>query len=195
MILSVNMLIYERNLFHFVSLPGFLYFRIGKQYILSMKPGLLTTILIISVLSFASAQQKELPPAIPGQVYGEKVQEKGALDIAGLPAILSGNGNRKETKLKARVVDVCPKKGCWMNLYINDSTTAFVKMKDYGFFVPQDIKDKTIVIEGEAYIEETSIEELRHYAEDAKKTKEEIEAIVAPEKSIRITASGIKVLN
>jgi len=156
----------------------------------------LLVIALSSCISYSGwTQQSKLPPAVPGQVYGEKVKETGVHDIAELPGILEGNGDKTSTRLKARVIDVCPKKGCWMNLYINDSTTAFVKMKDYGFFVPKDIEGKTIIIEGTAYIEETSVAELRHYAEDAKKTKEEIEAIIVPEKSIRITASGIKVLN
>lgn len=160
-----------------------------------MKRIIIALALGLNIFPVAFAQQKDLPPATPGQVYGAKVKEKGARDITELPGMLAKHDNKTEAKLKARVIDVCPKKGCWMNLYINDSTTAFVKMKDYGFFVPKDIEGKTIVIEGEAYVEETSVEELRHYAEDAKKTKEEIEAITVPERSIRITASGIKVLN
>jgi hypothetical protein len=149
----------------------------------------------MSVSMMASAQMEQIPPAVKGQVYGAKVKEKGAMDISLLPSALQTDEDKKiETKLRAKVIDVCPKKGCWMNLYINDSTTAFVKMKDYGFFVPLDIAGKEIVIDGTAYIEETSVAELRHYAEDAKKSKEEIEAITEPQQNIRITAKGIKVI-
>lgn len=134
-------------------------------------------------------------PAHPGKIYGEKVKEKGAIDIARLPALLAKNDGKMKTKIKAKVVDVCPKKGCWVNLYVNDSTTVFVKMKDYGFFVPMDIAGRTVVLDGVAYVEETSVEELRHYAEDAKKPQEEIDAITQPEESLRFTAKGIKVLD
>jgi len=144
----------------------------------------------------AQAQDKVVrEPAHPGKIYGEKVKEKGAMDIARLPALLAKNDGKMKAKIKAKVVDVCPKKGCWVNLYVNDSTTVFVKMKDYSFFVPMDIAGRTVVLEGVAYVEETSVEELRHYAEDAKKPQEEIDAITQPEESLRFTAKGIKVLD
>lgn len=144
----------------------------------------------------AQAQDKVVrEPSHPGKIYGEKVKEKGAIDIARLPALLAKNDGKMKTKIKAKVVDVCPKKGCWVNLYLNDSTTVFVKMKDYGFFVPMDIAGKTVVLDGVAYVEETSVEELRHYAEDAKRPQEEIDAITTPEERLRFTAHGIKVLD
>ena len=92
------------------------------------------------------------------------------------------------------MLDVCPKKGCWISLQMPDSTKAFVKMKDYGFFVPVDLKGKNIVLDGEAAMKTISVEELQHYAEDAKKSKEEIAAITKPEKELRLTAKGIVVV-
>ncbi len=158
--------------------------------------GALAAIVLLATGLQAGAQEKtEREPAFPGKVYGEKVKEKGAMDIEQLPALLAKKDGKVKTKIKAKVIDVCPKKGCWVNLYVNDSTTVFVKMKDYGFFVPMDIAGRTVVLDGVAYVEETSVEELRHYAEDAKKPKEEIEAITQPEESLRFTANGIKVLD
>lgn len=81
-----------------------------------------------------------------------------------------------------------------MNLKIDENTTAFVKMKDYAFFVPTDIVNKTVVLEGIAFIKETSVSELKHYAEDAKKPQSEIDAIKEPKKEIRFLANGILVL-
>jgi hypothetical protein len=77
---------------------------------------------------------------------------------------------------------------------VNDSTTALVKMKDYGFFVPVAAKGKTVVLDGQVKIKNTSVEELRHYAEDAKKSKEEIAAITKPEKTVTVLAKGIVVV-
>jgi len=39
-----------------------------------------------------------------------------------------------------------------------------------------------------------SVAELKHYAEDAKKSKEEIDAIKEPQKEMKITAKGITVV-
>jgi len=153
---------------------------------------LLLLVVAATTLSLAQAQPPK-GPAKPGTVYGAQTTAAGAIDIAQLPGQLAKQDSF-QTKVIAQVIDVCPKKGCWMELRINDSTTAFVKMKDYGFFVPLDIKGKTIVFDGEAKLINTSVDELRHYAADAKKSKAEIEAITEPKKEIRLLASGILVM-
>jgi hypothetical protein len=66
-----------------------------------------------------------------------------------------------------------------------------VKMKDYGFYLPLAAKGKKVVIDGEAKMKTTSVAELKHYAEDAKKSQAEIDAIKEPLKEVRITAKGI----
>ncbi len=156
-----------------------------------MKKFILCTLLTGTVF-FAKSQ----PPAglaTVGTNYGATVNEKNAISIITLPALLKKNDSI-QTKVIAKVVDVCPKKGCWLKLQVNDSTTAFVKMKDYGFFLPLDIKGKTVVLDGEAKLTITSVKELKHYAEDAKKSKAEIDAITKPEQEIRLVANGIKVV-
>src|SRR5688572_12727839 len=151
--------------------------------------------LLITVLStgfFAMAQ----PPAGKakvGNTYGEAIKPEGAIAIAELPRKLV-NEEAVPTKIKAKVTDVCPKKGCWISLAMPDSTKVFVKMKDYGFFVPVDLIGKTVILDGEAVMKTASVEELQHYAEDAKKSKEEIAAIRKPQKEIRFTAKGILVV-
>lgn len=153
---------------------------------------ILFSFFLFSMTYIANAQ----PPdgeANPGEWYGERVDPDGMVDIARIPAQLAKTPTF-DTKVKAKIIDVCPKKGCWLKLQVNDSTTALVKMKDYGFFLPLAAKGKTVVLEGEVKIKNTSVEELRHYAEDAKKSKEEIAAITKPEKEIRFTAKGIMIL-
>ncbi len=128
-----------------------------------------------------------------GNSYGEKITADKAVSVNELPKALE-SGEKVDTKIIGKVTDVCPKKGCWITLETADKTKVMVKMKDYGFFVPVDMIGKTIVLEGEAKIKNTSVEELQHYAEDAKKSKEEIAAITKPEKEIRFTANGILVV-
>jgi hypothetical protein len=136
------------------------------------------------------------PPQVPadaGTTFGEGATTDQAFAVAELPARLQGH-DQANVKIIARVVDVCPKKGCWMALELPDNSKVFVKMKDYGFFVPLAIMGKTIVVDGEAKTVETSVDELRHYAEDAKKSKEEVASITEPKKEIRLTAKGILVV-
>ena len=99
-------------------------------------------------------------------------------------------------KIKAKVEEVCQAKGCWMNLVSDDAPDSpmFVKFKDYGFFVPKDIAGREVIIEGEAFVEETSVEELKHYAEDKGKSSEEIAAITEPVKEVKFMATGVKLL-
>ena len=153
-----------------------------------------TFFVAISIVGIANAQ----PPAgdaKPGDFYGEKITADNAISITEIPARLAKEDSQPlNTRITAKVLDVCPKKGCWAKVAVNDSTTAFVQMKDYGFFLPTAIKGKTIVIDGAVKLVTTSVDDLKHYAEDAKKTKEEIDAITQPEKEINIMANGILVV-
>lgn len=156
-----------------------------------MKKLLLTA---VAALGFGVVMAQ--PPAgdaKPGDWYGAKVQTANAIDIAQIPAQLEAKESFKTT-VKAKVLDVCAKKGCWLTLAVNDSTTAMVKMKDYGFFLPVAAKGKTVVLDGEVSMITTPVEELRHYAKDAKKSQAEINAITEPKKEIRFTASGVTIV-
>ena len=146
------------------------------------------------LLSIAAIAQPPAGDAKPGNWYGQKVSKKNALPIQKAASKLNDNNAAFDTKFTATVLDVCAKKGCWMKVAINDSTTAMVKMKDYAFFVPVAAIGKKVVIDGEMKLSTTSVEELQHYAEDAKKSKEQIAAITKPEKEISVMAKGITVL-
>jgi hypothetical protein len=148
---------------------------------------------IIALLAITVNAQPPAGDAKPGDSYGEKITPDGAINIAEIPAKLE-KAESVDGKIKGKIIEVCEKKGCWLKLQVNDSTTAMVKMKDYGFFLPVAAKGKTVVIDGETKMKTTSVAELKHYAEDAKKSKEEIAAITKPEREIRVTAKGIVVV-
>jgi len=151
------------------------------------------TLSFLMVFGLVVYAQPPAGDAKPGDWYGEKITAADATNIAEIPAKLEKT-ETVETKIKAKVLDVCSQKGCWVKLQVNDSTTAFVKMKDYGFFVPLAAIGKTVVIDGEIKMKTTSVAELQHYAEDAKKSKEEIAKITKPQKEIRVLAKGIVVV-
>ena len=101
--------------------------------------------------------------------------------------------NFDQSNITGQIIDVCPKKGCWMNVKV-DTDTIFVKFKDYGFFVPKSgIEGKQVLMSGKIFKDTISVERLRHYAEDAKKSIEEIEKINTPEYKINIIASGVAI--
>ena len=78
-----------------------------------------------------------------------------------------------------------------MKVDLEDGNQVMVKFKDYGFFVPKDIAGKEVIINGKAFVNEVPIDELRHYAEDAGKSKEEIVAITKPERTFSFEADGV----
>ncbi|WP_299128983.1 DUF4920 domain-containing protein [uncultured Winogradskyella sp.] len=100
------------------------------------------------------------------------------------------DGDTIPVKMRGKITDVCSKKGCWMTLDMGNNEEVMVKFKDYGFFMPLDAKGE-VVVNGKAFVTETPIEELRHYAEDAGKSKEEIEAITEPKLEYKFEADGV----
>lgn len=130
------------------------------------------------------------PAAKPVMFYGKTIEEKGAIEAPRLSDMLEENDSL-QLKVEGIISEVCSKKGCWMNMELGNGEMMKVTFKDYGFFVPKDASGQTAVIEGVAKWETTSIETLRHYAEDAGKSQEEISAIVRPLKNIVFEAEGV----
>lgn len=93
--------------------------------------------------------------------------------------------------LTTTVNSVCKAKGCWMKIDLDDSTEARVTFKDYGFFMPKDIENDTIIAQGNAFVEVTSVADQKHFAQDAGKTPEEISQIKQPEKTYSFIADGV----
>ncbi len=100
-------------------------------------------------------------------------------------------------KVTGTVKQVCQKKGCWMTLVSTQPGTPEMRVtfKDYAFFMPKDLSGKQVVIDGYAFIETTSVDILRHYAEDAGKSKTEIEAIKEPLRELSFEAAGVMILD
>ncbi len=99
--------------------------------------------------------------------------------------------------MKGKVESVCQTKGCWMNLVDPSGASdgeIFVQFFDYGFFMPKDLSGSEVIVEGKAYSERTSVEELKHYAEDEGKSEEEIAAITEPLFEKKFMATGVVVV-
>lgn len=117
--------------------------------------------------------------------FGDAEMHPG--DVFSLGAV---EGGEEDVIVEATIIDVCQKKGCWMRVTEND-TELFVRFKDYGFFVPLDAAGKKVVMHGKAVAEVASVDELRHYAEDAGKSPEEIAKITEPTERITFFADSV----
>ncbi|MBS1549230.1 MAG: DUF4920 domain-containing protein [Bacteroidetes bacterium] len=161
-----------------------------------MKKAILLLAFVIAQFSFA--QKSEIPEATPGMEYGRGVSEDKTFNVYTTNKVIEELNKQKELKdivIQAKVSGVCEKKGCWLTLENDKNMTVFVKMEDYAFFLPMSALGKTILLHADASKKTTSVEELKHYAEDAKKTAEEIAKITEPKTEIRVLAKGIKVIN
>jgi hypothetical protein len=122
--------------------------------------------------------------------HGEKITETGAISTAALVQKMQRTDSL-ETKVTGTVESVCKMKGCWMKVNLPDGQTMRVTFRDYGFFVPKDIVGKTVVMEGKASQKTTSVADLKHYAQDAGKSKAEIAKITEPERALAFVADGV----
>lgn len=137
-----------------------------------------------------------------GNAFGTAVDPQGAItaDLA-IAKIESGEGTvdvevgEGETvqavpvKLEGTVSEVCQAAGCWLKVQSSDGTELFVDTK-HEFLFPKDITGKTIVLDGNAYKTVQSVEEQRHFKEDAGASPEVIAAITEPKTTYTVLVKG-----
>lgn len=150
---------------------------------------LLIPVLILGLTLLAQPPEGD---ANAGMIFGEKTTAEGAIAAADLADKLSGT-EPTAVKVTGKVTEVCKAEGCWLRMETADGT-MMIKMKDHAFLVPLSMNGKTIVADGIATLKETSVKMLKHYAEDAGKTKAEIDAIKEAKKEVTLEAKGILVL-
>lgn len=141
-----------------------------------------------------AVSQENIPSAKAGQQYGKAITKEGAIKTKDLENKIKGE-TAYNGKIEGVVVEVCKKKGCFIKIQREgEGEPIMVRFTDYGYFMPQDIVGKTIVVEGEAKMKETSVAWLKHYAEDEGKSAEEIAKITKPKVDINIVADGVVVV-
>lgn len=162
-------------------------------------------VLIVAVLSLTVAcksnskeqaedKSSQETEAISYASFGEKIDAEEALSKEEMSEIFENlqPGDTITAKFTTTVNAVCQAKGCWMKLDLGE-TESMVKFKDYAFFVPMNIAGEEVIVEGKAYVNEMSVAEQQHYAEDAGKSEEEIAQITEPKRTLSFMADGVLV--
>jgi len=123
--------------------------------------------------------------------YGAQITPDGAITTADFVKLM-GDKESLDTKIECEIITSCTVKGCWMDVKMPDGSPMKVRFMDYGFFVPkQGLEGKRAILQGTASRETFDVATLRHYAEDAGKSKEEIEKITEPKHVLTFLADGV----
>lgn len=124
------------------------------------------------------------------EYFGEEISKDGAVSSADFFETFT-EGDSIEMKVSGTINEVCKKKGCWMSMSIGSDDKMMVRFKDYAFFVPLNADGRMATVEGWAYKEVLTVEDLKHYAFDAGDSDDEIAAITEPEVSYTFMAKGV----
>lgn len=136
--------------------------------------------------------EEETPVIELGEAYGKvKVDPAAAITVAEMMKDYEGKTEEKEYTFEAKISETCSKAGCWINVDKGDGETFMVIFKDH-FGIPTDTKvGSEAYLHGVAYWDTVSVDMLRHFAEDAGKSEEEIMAITEPKYELGFEADGI----
>lgn len=125
-------------------------------------------------------------------VYGDTIQAEGSVNVAELPVLLAGTQDDSvKIKVSAEAINSCKMKGCFMNVKLPDDEQMRVSFRDYSFFVPKDLEGEQVIFEGVAFRSLTSVETLKHMAEDAGASQAAIDSINEPKVEYRFIADGV----
>ena len=170
----------------------------------------LRTPLFLAVLSLAAAcdrgpskSEAATQPATPAATKvasadtglklgaGVKLQESVAIDDLHADPM---KHNGKTVRVEGMITDVCPKRGCWMNLAGGKPGEKLkFKVVDGEMVFPMESKGKWAVAEGVVAARELSIEETKQQAEyEAKEygIPYDPASITKPKVSVRIDGTG-----
>jgi hypothetical protein len=124
--------------------------------------------------------------------FGKQFENNNAIAVSGAVAQINA-GKEFKGIVEGRIMDVCQAKGCWANLELPAGQTIKVLFRDANgdeFGIDKNSKGKMIDVNGIGYMDTTSVEMLKHYAEDEGASKEEIAKIKTPEIKPVFNASG-----
>ncbi|MBU2019617.1 MAG: DUF4920 domain-containing protein [Bacteroidetes bacterium] len=151
-------------------------------------------IAIAGLLMFASCStSKKSQDSTNLSSYGPtKVNVAEAMTVKTmLSDFQKNNGQDTWYTFEAPLNQVCAKAGCWVNVDKGNGETFMVRFKDH-FTIPTTTPVGTqAIFHGLAYQDTVSVDMLRHFAEDAGESEEEIKKIVNPKITMSFEADGV----
>lgn len=145
----------------------------------------------------ATAKTAEAPkveaPKAEGQTFGEAIS---VTEVTSIDSILADGKAYagKTVRVEGMVTDVCPKRGCWMELASSKPGEKLkFKVTDGVMTFPADAKGKKAIAQGVVAVRELSIEETKEFAkyeaEEYGKPYDEA-SITQPRTIVRLDGTG-----
>ena len=136
-----------------------------------------------------AACSKTADEAVLWDTFGGEVTDGDFMTVAQVVGAKEEHDG-KTVRVEGAVESVCKKKGCWMMMRAGDDEIR-VKFKDYAFFVPLDCEGRNVQLVGDFAVETTSVEDIKHYLEDAGKP-DEAAKVTAPRTEMTLVATGVR---
>lgn len=150
-----------------------------------------TTLFLLALLLLTPALQADT------KTYGGGVKEPETTSVAKIMANPDAYVG-KTVRIEGKVTDVCPMKGCWMELEEKDGANRMrVRVEDGVIVFPVDAKGKSAVAEGK--LEAISMNRdqyvgwLQHLAEEQGKTFDAATVGEGPFRIFELRATGARV--
>ena len=122
--------------------------------------------------------------------FGEPITKEGTVPVAEIASLIKSD-EAIDVKVNGTILEVCQHTGCWLTFDLGNGETIMVNMKDHEFYVPKDAAGKKAYVVGTATRELISVEMLKHYAEDAGRSQEFVDAITEDAWEYTIEAKGV----
>jgi hypothetical protein len=148
---------------------------------------------VIKILAVSAIALAFTIPSIAqsGKLYGKKFKTEHAYPATELSRRMGDKEKMENVVVEGEISEVCQAEGCWMKLKNNAGENVFIKFKDHAFLIPKDLAGHNAYVSGTASRKTVSVEDQKHYAEDAGKTDEEIAKITQPKVELRVDATGV----
>ena len=146
-----------------------------------------------TALAAAALAALATAPAFAATKYGKGVSEATPVKLSELMA-KPDDYVGKVVKVEGLVTEVCPKRGCWINVAGDkEFQTIRVKVEDGVIVFPLTDKGKKVVAEGTftkmELTKEQAIERAKHHAEETK-TKFDPASVTGPQTVYQIQGTG-----
>ena len=131
---------------------------------------------------------------VAANTFGEAVPDGDALTPDALIADAETYAG-KTVVVEGVAREVCQQAGCWLTFSDDEGQLVRINVprdesESYVYTFPKDAAGQTVRVTGILDVTPESVEDQRHYAEDAGASPEEVAAITEPKNTLVLTALG-----